>query len=138
MPCWRRGSSRPVTHYQHSSKKLPLPAAPQARVQLGIALARAGNHTQAARELAAVAGASDAPWLPERTHGAGGGADPGGNPQAAVTTYLRVADEHADSPAAPEALFWAADSALRAGQLRELPRSCTNGSSPGIPAAIYG
>ncbi len=100
-----------VTHYQHFLEEAPnSPAAPQARVQLGIALARAGNHTQAARELeAAVAGAKDAPWLPEALMELAAARTQAGNPQAAVTTYLRVADEHADSPAAPEALFWAAE-----------------------------
>lgn len=100
-----------VTHYQRFIEKAPnSQAAPQARVQLGIALARTGNHAQAARELeAAVAGAKDAPWLPEALMELAAARAQAGNPQAAVTTYLRVADEHADSPAAPEALFWAAE-----------------------------
>jgi len=100
-----------VTHYQRFLEKAPdAPAAPQARVQMGIALARAGNHAQAARELeTAVAGAKDAPWLPEALMELAAARAQAGNPQAAVTTYLRVADEYADSPAAPEALFWAAE-----------------------------
>ena len=106
-----------VTCYKRFLDRAPdSPAAPQARVQLGIALARAGNHAQAARELeTAVAAAGDALWLPEALMELASAQAHAGNLRAAATTYLRVADEYADSPAAPEALFWAAEARYEQG-----------------------
>lgn len=106
-----------VAHYRRFLEKAPgSPTAPQARVQLGIALARANNPAGAARELeAAVAAAPDAPWLPRALMELASAQAQAGNPGAAVGTYLRVVDDYPDGALAPEALFWAAEARYEQG-----------------------